>query len=243
MEKFCFSSENFINLLASTLEKGRLALVCLWGLPLVFTTLCVPLSAEAHGVFIFAWAEGPRICTQSYFSKTRKVMGGQVTMANAQEKILQNARTDDEGIVCFSPPDTPEDLTFTVNAGQGHKGEFLLPASELPSGNPGSTQKLEETSAGFSPPPADSLPVDLSVSTALGEVSTPTTPDALSFSQDALRAVIREELSRELHPIRRALAAQAHNETPSLRDVFGGLGWIFGLAATAALYYTRKKGG
>ena len=54
--------------------------------------------------------------------------------------------------------------------------------------------------------------------------------------------MIREELGQELGPVRLALAEQGRDPSPGFRDILGGLGWIFGLAAIGALYYNRKKG-
>jgi hypothetical protein len=91
-----------------------------------------PPPAKAHAVYIFAWPEGGKICTESYFSKKSKVRGGEVRMEDATGTLLQSARTDDAGAVCFSAPEKAADLRFVVLAGEGHRGEFTLPAASTP---------------------------------------------------------------------------------------------------------------
>ena len=211
-------------------------------------------QASAHGVYIFAWADGPRICTQSYFSKSSKVMGGEVLMADSRGTILDKGRSDDDGMLCFSAPKEADDLTFTVKAGQGHRGEFLLPASDvrqalearqkegaetgLPLTRPEPTVsgKAAAHPAPLTGPPASHLPVAPAGHTTLG---------GWEFSPSAreeLCAMIRQEIRQELSPIRQALAEQKNDASPGMRDIIGGLGWIFGLAAAGALYYKRGKG-
>lgn len=95
--------------------------------------------AGAHGVYIFAWAEPGRICTDSYFSAKSKVRGGEVSMRDTTGELLAEGRSDMDGIACFAVPEhirtggpaEAEDLLFVVMAGQGHRAEFLLPAAQV----------------------------------------------------------------------------------------------------------------
>lgn len=84
-------------------------------------------GAEAHSVYIFAYPENSQICTNSYFGGKGKVLGGRVSMASATGAILATAQTDEQGKACFAPPESSQDLVFTVEAGEGHKAEFKLP--------------------------------------------------------------------------------------------------------------------
>lgn len=104
--------------------------------------LCALLGgapAGAHGVYIFAWAEPGRICTDSYFSAKSKVRGGEVSMRNTMGELLAERHSGTDGIACFAVPEhiraggpaAAEDLLFVVMAGQGHRAEFLLPAAHV----------------------------------------------------------------------------------------------------------------
>ena len=50
------------------------------------------------------------------------------------------------------------------------------------------------------------------------------------------------QLRARIEQLEQALAEQKNNASPGPRDIIGGLGWIFGLAAAGALYYKRGKG-
>jgi nickel transport protein len=103
---------------------------------LLLPALSFPTAkASAHAVFIYARPDHPgspdgeRICTESWFSKKNKVKGGEVRMEDARGELLASGVTDDAGIACFPTPAGAGDLRFIVLAGQGHRAEFILPAS------------------------------------------------------------------------------------------------------------------
>ncbi|MDR0828072.1 MAG: hypothetical protein LBN33_09415 [Desulfovibrio sp.] len=84
--------------------------------------------AAAHSVFIYAWQEeGGRICTNSYFSKKNKVRGAEVRMESPEGQVLDRGVSGPDGLCCFAAQPETGDLRFIVNAGQGHRAEFLLP--------------------------------------------------------------------------------------------------------------------
>lgn len=231
--------------------------------PLRLAALCcllflLPEQAAAHGVYIFAWADGPRICTSSYFSKSSKVRGGKVIMADSRGMVLGSGRSDDAGMFCFSPPQEAQELVFTVLAGQGHKGEYTLPAADV---GLAVAARQRETAAGESPraaqaaarsggrtpgqtaPASEGNPPGPAENAPASVAAVPVAKQALSPAERReVLALIREELGQELGPVRRALAEQKRDPSPGFRDILGGLGWIFGLAAIGALYYNRKKG-
>lgn len=98
-----------------------------------FALLCplfFPSQAHAHGVYIFAWAEDGKICTESYFGGKKQVKNGEVLMMDSGGAVLATASTGSEGICCFEAPAAEGDLHFLLRAGQGHQGEFILPGVE-----------------------------------------------------------------------------------------------------------------
>lgn len=201
-----------------------------------------PVSVQAHAVYIFAWADGTRICTQSYFSKSRRVKGGEVSMADSRGQVLYTGRSNSDGELCFTPPGEAQDLTFTVAAGQGHQAQYLFPAAEVrivlaakAGGEKAPAPQAPAEKAAPKPEPSPLSEKNLSGQELTEEQLPP------PGSHEALRTVIQEELRQQLGPIRRALAEQNEDRTPKLRDIIGGLGWIIGLAGAGALYSTRKK--
>ncbi|MGL1931204.1 MAG: hypothetical protein OCC45_05535 [Desulfotalea sp.] len=79
-------------------------------------------------------------------------------------------------------------------------------------------------------------------------ISSKTQPISLAKSKqtaspstnDELKEIIRNELSDQLAPIKRHLAAQG-SAGPKLQDILGGLGYIIGLLGLAAYYTSKRK--
>ena len=149
---------------------------------LFLAVLLFSTQASAHAVYVFAWQEGDKLCTDSYFSKKSKVRGGTVHMQNSDGNTLQAGTTGEDGICCFPIPDTVSDLIFVVEAGEGHRGKFTLPAEQI-------------------------------ISSDLSETN-------------------------EAHA--RALA-EKNDQTPTLREIIGGLGWIVGIFSLLFWLRQRKK--
>jgi len=171
-------------------------------------------GAEAHSVYIFAFQENSQICTNSYFGGKNKVRGGRVSMATASGTVLAVAQTDERGDACFAPPESSQDLIFTVEAGDGHRAEFKLPASGIEGSLTSNRQPVERGgAAGTSPSPAPA------------------------------GALTRDDLREALSPIMRKLAEMesAQNNRIDFRDIIGGLGWIIGLAGTGLWVAGRKN--
>ena len=175
------------------------------------------VGAEAHSVYIFAYPENSQICTNSYFGGKGKVIGGRVIMAAASGAILATAQTDEQGNACFAPPESSQDLFFTVEAGEGHQAEFKLPASDID----GAFESNQE-------------PVDQSEEAASGSSAVPATG-----------GLTRDDLRQALSPIMRKLAEMesAQNSRVNFKDIIGGLGWIIGLAGAALWAVNRKNRG
>lgn len=171
----------------------------------------LPAAAEAHSIYIFAYPESSQICTSSYFGGKAKVRGGQVSMLTVSGQVLATAQTDGQGQVCFERPEAPQDLIFRVEASGGHQAEFKLPASAVEAGREAPGARAEAAvSAASAAPCADGLS--------------------------------RDDLHKALAPIMLKLAEMEsrQNSRVNLRDIFGGLGWIAGLAG-AALWALRKN--
>ncbi len=194
----------------------------LWASPKLF--LCLPAllpallffapEARAHRVYLFAWEEGAQVCSESYFSKNAKIQDAPVEVLDAEGKILASGRTDAKGLFCFPRPGDAA-LSIVVDAGQGHRGEYSLPAKSSAS-----------LPVAPSSPPHVAAPV----------VEMP--------ANDALRAIVREELERSLPPLighsLNKYAVQQREREPGPREIVGGLGWLAGLAGLALWWRSRR---
>ncbi|MDR1870395.1 MAG: hypothetical protein LBS60_00465 [Deltaproteobacteria bacterium] len=205
------------------------ALALLMGLGAILAL--APNEALAHGVYIFGWEEGDQICSDSYFTRSDKVQGGTVRILGPDGSVLAEGRSSDAGLACFPRPQVPGDLQLVVEAGEGHRAEFTLRASEL-----------SPLSAAPAPSAAPASPTASPASEpASASASEPSEP--LNASLDNVRSIVREELKTQLSPIIRTLAeSRAGGEgPPTFREIFGGLGWVAGVFGVAFFFSGRKR--
>lgn len=210
-------------------------LLCL-SLCLLFAS--APLAA-AHRVNIFAYVDGGEIQVECGFNRSQKVRRGTVEVFDAAtgDKLVQGT-TDDGGVFRFPVTeairDAGHDLTVRIIAGEGHQNEWTVAADEL---------KAATVASGTSAPVASGAPVPASepVVEAVSVAAVPAGTPAVSggATPEEVERIVNAALDAKLSPIKHLLAEQVE-AGPSLRDIIGGIGWIFGLVGVAA--YCRRRG-
>lgn len=102
---------------------------------LVATVVILLLStaALAHKVNLFAYAEGGKIYTESYFPDGKPVAGGKVLVYDSQDQLILEGVTDDEGLFNFDIPKI-DDFNIVINATMGHKNSFKLKKADVEAG-------------------------------------------------------------------------------------------------------------
>ena len=97
--------------------------------------------------------------------------------------------------------------------------------------------------SGTSAPVASGAPVPASVPAveAVSVAAVPAGTPAVSggATPEEVERIVNAALDAKLSPIKHLLAEQVE-AGPSLRDIIGGIGWIFGLVGVAA--YCRRRG-
>lgn len=88
-------------------------------------TLLIPSSILAHRVTLFAWVDGDTVHTQSRFAGGRAVKNGQITVYDAQGKVLLRGQTDSNGEFNFKRPDHAG-ARIVLDTGTGHGNEWVL---------------------------------------------------------------------------------------------------------------------
>lgn len=179
---------------------------------------CLPSSAFAHKVNLFAYVDGNSIVTESGYSRTNRVNKGTVTMYAPDGTELDKGTTDEKGHLVFPIPEDARkgmDLRLVLYAGEGHGAEWTIKASEIsgiPESTPTSTSKIQSSTVAAS---AES-----------------TIPAA------ALEATVDKVIKRELAPVK-VMLAEMHDTGPGMTEIFGGIGWLVGLAGLLA--YARSR--
>ncbi|WP_338668149.1 hypothetical protein [Pseudodesulfovibrio methanolicus] len=194
-------------------------------------TLCLSAVSEAHKVNIFAYVDGDRIVTDSGYSRTKRVYDGEVEVFDAATgTLLLSGKTDTEGKFAFVIPEAARekkmDLRLLLKAGQGHQAEWTVQYDEFADApRPVSDMVAEEN-----PAVSEAAPAAAPAAGAAPAVS------AGGLTAAQVEAIVR----REVDPIKHMLA-EMYDSGPSMTDIFGGIGWIFGLFGVAAYMKSRRN--
>ncbi len=170
------------------------------------------LPALAHKVIIFAWVEGDTIFTESKFSGGKEAINSQVIVFDREGKQLLEGKTNNKGEFSFKIPKLT-DLRIVLNAGMGHKAEWTILESEIKesSGILGSRRTAESSQ-----------------------------PIAVGLSKEEIKELIEESLDRKLRPIVRMIT-ESQSKGPSVTEIVGGIGYIFGLMGVAIYFRNRGR--
>ena len=68
----------------------------------------------------------------------------------------------------------------------------------------------------------------------------PSGPIAVGLSKEEVRKIVEDSLDKKLRPIVRMIT-ESKNTKPSLTEIFGGIGYIFGLMGVALYFMNRGK--
>ncbi len=195
--------------------------------------LAMPGLALAHSVYVFAWVEGTQVCTESYYSPKNMVRGGTVTMADMAGNTLAQGLSGQDGVLCFALPARAQALEFSVLAGVGHKGSFTLAEQALVAAM-GNTAQASTT-------PAQEAHTSTGAQAETAPLHPPSPDTAQAPSEALIRAIVQEELRKQLSPMRQYLAEKLEATDPGIRDIVGGIGWLVGLGALGFWYSQRRN--
>jgi nickel transport protein len=99
----------------------------------VFVSLLICGTAIAHKVNLFAYVEGGKVFTESYFPDGRAVENGKVLVFDSQNKKLLEGVTDKKGLFSFTIPKV-DDLNIVLEATMGHMNNYMLKKAEVEAG-------------------------------------------------------------------------------------------------------------
>lgn len=211
------------------LQNGRRGLRV--GVLAMLLLLVVATPGLAHRVLVFAYVEGKNILVESKLVPDTPVKDGKVIVSDKQTgEVLVTGQTNDQGKLSFPIPAEAAarraDLLIVVEAGMGHKGEWLLKAEKYLPG--------DATAAPAPPAPAPAPP------SAGGAPAGPaaTTPP---LDPQALEAVVSRVVAREVAPLKEMVAELSVHRT-SLTDIIGGLGYILGIFGIWAYFLSKRQG-
>lgn len=183
--------------------------------------IIMDVSVFAHKVNIFAYVEGDKVYTESYFSDGKKCVESKIEVFDNQGNKLLEGLTDEEGMFSFKIP--PEDvidgdLKIILTASMGHRAEYIIRADELGDVAGLIEEKIEEPVSAVSP-----------------EISSVDLKEIQSLIEDTLDEKL-EPIIREMREIRKS---QEDRISPT--EIIGGVGYIIGIFGIIAYFLSRKK--
>lgn len=177
--------------------------------------LLISPSAYAHRVYVFAWIEGEMVHTESYLGGKKRAADGKIQVFDLSGARLVEGRTNEKGEFSFQIPKR-EDLRIVLEAGMGHRAEYLLRVSEV------------ET-------PGDSSP-----KVRTGHQAMPQ-PPSVQIDRAEIREVVEEVLDAKMEPVLKELVHMRKERGPGFREIMAGIGYIFGIMGLV-LYFRARKG-
>ena len=203
---------------------------------LIFMTVSLLLvcsQARAHKVTVFAWVEGDTVHVESKFSGGRKTVAAPVEVYDSQGNLLLKGVTDDQGAFAFKAPQKTE-MKVVLLAGMGHRGEWTIQLSDFENTGDATPSQPPKTDAPSSP----MTDKDQENRSAPSQSAPPLTTDLVSA--DEIRSLVEEAIDKKLKPVMKSLA-DMRQSGPSLTDILGGIGYIFGLIGVAAYISSKRR--
>ncbi len=188
---------------------------------LIFVFLIIimmDISVFAHKVNVFAYAEGDKVYTESYFNDGKMCVDSKIEVFDNQGNKLLEGLTDEEGMFSFKIPS--EDvidggLKIVLSASLGHRAEYIISADEI-RGSAGLIKEEPEE------------PVSL------------ISPETSSVDLKEIQSIIEDTLDEKLKPIMREIK-KSQEDKISPTEIIGGIGYIIGIFGIIAYFLSRKR--
>jgi len=221
---------------------------------LMLALLSAPSTALAHKVNIFAYVDGHNIVADCFFSKTSKVINGTVSVIDVQTgAVLATGTTDDKGALSIPVPQqaiaSGHDLKLLLKAGEGHQNDTTISASEFA----GLKAQASAKTASAAVKPTEAKPAAKPVAAQekaktqaaaasaapAAAVAAGTVMDEATLTRIVTQAV-DQAVEGRMAPVKRMLL-ESTEKGPSMTEIIGGIGYIFGLFGITAFVASRRK--
>jgi len=176
--------------------------------------MVVNIPVFAHKVNIFAYIEGDRVYTESYFNDGKKCIDSKIEVFDKQGDKLLEGLTDEEGEFSFEILQEG-DLKIVLTASMGHRAEYSILADEFRDTAGSNKEELEE-------------PVSV------------VSPEISSLDLKEVQSLIEDVLDKKLEPIMREIK-KSKTDKISPTEIIGGIGYIFGIFGIIAYFLSRKR--
>jgi len=188
---------------------------------LIFAFLIIimmDVSVFAHKVNVFAYVEGKRIYTESYFNDGKKCIDSKIEVFDNQGNKLLEGLSDEEGMFSFKIPPEDGDLKIVLTASMGHRAEYSISEGEI-KGSSGLIKKENEE------------PVSI------------ISPETSSIDLKEIQSIIEDVLDEKLKPIMIEMREikKSYEDRISFTEIIGSIGYIVGIFGIIAYFLSCKR--
>ena len=198
--------------------KNKLYLILIFAFLII---IMMDVSIFAHKVNVFAYVEGDKVYTESYFNDGKMCVDSKIEVFDNQGNTLLEGLTDEEGMFSFKIPSEDVidgDLKVVLTASMGHRAEYVIPTNELRSIAGLIKEKFEEP-----------IPV--------------VSPEISSFNLKEIQLLIEDALDKKLEPVTREMREikKSQEDKVSPTEIIGGIGYIIGIFGIVAYFLSRRR--
>lgn len=198
----------------------------------IIAILAVPLCALGHRLSVFGWVEGDTAFVTGKFMGGGKPRNCDIEVKDKEGNLLVTGKTDENGDFSFPVPEKT-DLIITIDAGMGHMGSWTIPEEEL-SGVGGQALPQNTPDKSLVRKSRDAQDTDKRQKDSI---------PAEEITKEDIRKIVSKTIQKEMRPVVRMIREEKSNQGISITDIFGGIGYIFGLMGVAVYFYHRKLPG
>lgn len=200
--------------------------------------IMIPVAVQAHKANFFAYVENGEVICEGGFPGGKACRECPIIIKDAASgQELKRIASDNRGVVRFPLDETLKKAKFglklVLSGGEGHQAEWLLDPEEY----------LGTEAAVATSKPAQSMQVEQQAQAEKRVEAAASECELESMIAEVLEKhigpMLDAKLEAKLGPIRRELA-KGQDEGPSFVSIFGGLGWIIGIAGIVVWFRSRN---
>lgn len=185
-------------------------------------------NALAHKVTVFAWVEGDTVLGETKFSGGKKAQNAEIIVWDLNGKELLRTQTNEKGEFSFPIPEKTA-MRIELIAGMGHKAEWTIPLEDL-----GETIAAPSTLDEETPAPEPAAKPDSGQAVQAAASIDPAQLESI------VEKAVTKALNKKITPLTK-MVADLEQKGPSMNEILGGIGYIFGLMGVAMYFSSRKK--
>lgn len=174
-------------------------------------------SAYAHKVSTYAYREGDKVFGECYFVDGSPCKNSKVEVYDLRGQKITETVTDEKGRYSFTTKEKGE-LRIVIPAGDGHRAEYKLE---------GIAEKIEKKAA---------------KETASAKTVNKSTQPQVTVNRDEIKQIVDEVMDIKLQGLRAEIMdLRKQMDKVGIRDIIGGIGYIFGIWAVIMLIKRKKN--